>query len=60
MASSLVFGREHYYSPVRSLVFWEKRFGILLWNLFEFEGFESVFLSSGFQRLVNSSVDLDS
>lgn len=24
------------------------------WNLFEFDGFESVFLSSGFQRLVNS------
>lgn len=48
----------------------ENRFGILLWNLLEFvmllvllllllfEGFERVFLSSGFQRLVNSGVEL--
>lgn len=45
--------------PTRSVAFWEKRFGILLWNLLElFEGFERVFLSSGFQRLLNSGLEL--
>lgn len=44
--------------PVRSLAVCEKRLGIRLWNLFELSGFERVFLSSGFQRLLNSACDL--
>lgn len=43
---------------MRSLVLSDEIFGIFLWNLFEFKGFERVFLSSGFHKLVNSGVDL--
>lgn len=44
--------------PVRSFALNDEIFGILLWNLFEFKGFERVFLSSGFHKLANSGVDL--
>jgi len=57
--SSTFSGTPDGHLPVRSARFCENKFGILLWNLFElFEGLESVFLSSGFQRLVNSGEEL--
>ena len=41
--------------PERSLVLCEEnKLGILLWNLFEFDGFDRVLRSSGFHRLLNS------